>query len=190
MTEGIHPHVMGRHLAGVDRDTGEITDGPDRRNTTGRDDASARPWPPPSRGPLPPGDSLPPDLNIYTAQDEIDAWAHEHDAATERLAALRAELNRGTDTEDAVEIQYLRARSKARRVARASPTERGRRTAADIDGEVEEALIASGILARRLDLESSIEIALGRLFRAKDNVNRLENYIRSLPRVSDGNRHG
>lgn len=180
MTTGIDPRVLRDQLAAPH----------DRRGTTGRDDVSARPWPPPSRGPLPPADSLPPDLQIGSAQDEADAWAVEHDVATELLARLRRELNSGVDGQEAVEIQYLRARSKARRIARASPTERGRRTAADIDEEVTEALLDAGVLARKLDLEASIEIALGRLFRARDNISRLENYVRSLPRVSDGGRHG
>lgn len=178
------PHPADRD---VDTATGEIRPHPaDRRqpDARGRDDTSARPWPPPSRGPLPPADSLPPDLNAFTAQDEVDMWAHEHDHATELLARLRRDLA-GDSTTDGIEIEFLRQRSKARRVARASPVERGRRTSADIDAEVEETLINSGILARKLDVEASIEIALSRLFRAKENVARLENYIRSLPRVSD-----
>lgn len=179
VTTGIDPRVLRDQLAAPH----------DRRGTTGRDDVSARPWPPPSRGPLPPADSLPADLNIGSAQDETDAWAHEHDHATELLARLRRELA-GDGERDGIEIEFLRQRSKARRKARASPTERGRRTSADIDAEVEEALIESGILARKLDVEASIEIAVGRLFRARDNIGRLESYVRSLPRVSDGGRYG
>lgn len=182
---GIHDRVMGETLARQPTSDADTDPGPDRRGLADRDDTSARPWPPPSRGPLPPADSLPPDLNVFTATDEIDAWAHEHDHATEMLARLRRELA-GDGTRDGVEIEYLRQRSKARRKARASPTERGRRTSADIDAEVEEALIESGVLARKLDVEASIEIAMGRLFRARDNVARLESYVRSLPRVSDG----
>jgi hypothetical protein len=163
---GIDPRVMGRALAGVDTTTGEIHD------------TSRRAWPPRSKGPLPPPDHLPPDLNIFTAQDEIDAWAHEHDAVTTALASAR-------EVRDAAEIDYLRERAKARRRARANPTERGRRTSEDITSEVDEALIGGGWMQARLDADTQIEILTGRLFRAKDNIARLDSYIRSLPRVSD-----
>lgn len=158
----------------------------DRRQAGPGGDASASAWPPPSNGPLPPPDSLPPDLNIFTAQDEIDAWAHEHDQATEETARLRVELN-GDPTRgvEGAAVRYYRERAQARRQARASPTERGRRTAQDIDEEVNEALIASGAMQEKLRLESAIDNALARLFRAKENVARLDSYVRSLPRVDD-----
>lgn len=189
MTEGIHPAVIGRHLAGVDRDTGEIRD---QRGTTGRDDASARPWPPPSRGPLPPSDGLPADLNIFTATDEIDAWSWEHDYVTEELARVRVLMAGDPHDPDApsLEGQLIRKRAEARRKARASPTERGRRTSADIDVEVDEALELDGIAGRHRAVSAYIDTLTGRLFRAKDMAARLENYIRTLPRVSDGGRHG
>ena len=183
---GIDTRVMGRELARpgprVDPETGEIMH--DRRQQGPGTDVSRAPWPPPSNGPLPPADAIPDDLNVFTAQDEIDAWAHEHDDATNTLARLRRELA-GDGQHDGAEIEYLRERAKARRTARSKPTERGRRTASDIDEEVNESLIDAGVLHRKLDLEASIEIALGRLFRAKDNIARLQRYIDSLPRVSD-----
>lgn len=191
MTEGIHPAVIGRHLAGVDRATGEIADGsPDRRNTTGRDDASARPWPPPSRGPLPPGDSLPPDLNIYTAQDEIDAWAWEHDHVTEELARVRVLLSGDPDDPDAPSLEGMLnlKRAEARRKARANPIERGRRTSEDISAEVDEALERDGIAGRHRTMAAYVDTLMGRLFKARDNQNRLYEYLHTLPRVSDGPR--
>ena len=141
-------------------------------------DASVAPWPPRTRGPLPA--DLPPDLNIATAHDEIDAWAVEHDRQTERLARLRRNLT-GTATEEGVEVRYLRERSVARRLARANPTERGRRTQSDIDAEVDERLVDSGVAHERLRLHSEIEVATSMLFRAKENIARLTAYVRSLP---------
>ncbi|MFN2346030.1 MAG: hypothetical protein ABR616_09990 [Dermatophilaceae bacterium] len=179
---GIDPRVVGRALAaGANPATGERLD--QRTHGPGAD-VSRRPWPPPSRGPLPPPDAIPDDLNIFTAQDEIDAWAHEHDAATNLLARHRRALA-GDDDDDGIEIKVMRARARHRRVARANPTERGRRTSADIDAEVDENLANDPNYHRKLDLEASVEIALGRLFRAKDNIHRLQRYIDSLPRVSD-----
>lgn len=158
----------------------------DRRRRGPGDNVAHGPWPPPSRGPLPPPESIPDDLNIFTAQDEIDAWAHEHDRMTERIARLRRLLSgRVGQDDDCVEARYLRERAAARRAARASPVERGRRTSADIDEEVNEALLGSRILQQKMALEAELDTALQRLFRARDNISRLDAYVRSLPRVSD-----
>lgn len=174
MTTQIHDRAFPD---GVDPSTGERIDPRVHRDT------SLSPWPPRSNGPLPPAQSIPPDLNIGTAQDEIDAWAHEHDTATEKLATLRSELSMtAPDRTDSVEIQVMKARAKYRRQARANPAERGRRTAADIDEEVNEKLADDRWYRRKLDLETEIGIALDRLFRARDNITRLQKYIDSLPR--------
>lgn len=184
---GIDTRVLGRALAapsGVDPDTGEILH--DQRSHGPGSDISQQRWPPPSRGPLPPAASIPDDLNIFTAQDEIDAWAHEHDLATNKLAAVRRLLHGDPDTADeSVEEEYARKRADFRRRARQSPTEKGRRTSADIDEEVTERLIDDGVWRRRERLRNAADEALGRLFRAKDNIARLDSYVRSLPRVSD-----
>lgn len=187
--DGIDGRVMGRALAtppDVDPETGEVIH--DRRQQGVGPDVSRAPWPPPSSGPLPPRDTLDAlDLNIFTAQDEIDAWAHEHDHATETLSRLRSELAMtAPDGTDAVEILVMKARARYRRVARANPAERGRRTSADIDEEVNENLAKDANYQRKLDLETGIEIALARLFRAKDNINRLQRYIETLPRAYSG----
>lgn len=148
-------------------------------------DVSRVPWPPRTKGPLP--RDIPPDLNILTAQDEMDAWANEHDDATETLARHRAELTMTSpDGVESVEIQVMKAKAMYRRQARANPTERGRRTAEDITEEVNEALAMDPAYRRKLDLETSIQIALDRLFRARDNISRLDGYIRSLPRTHLG----
>lgn len=190
--QGIHPQVIGRELAHphdtVDRATGEIRD---RRHTIGGNDAAARPWPPPSRGPLPPTEGLPPDLNIFTAQDEIDAWAHEHDYVTEELARVRVILSGDpTDpTRRSLEGTLILRRAEERRKARASPTERGRRTSEDISTEVEEALELDGIAGQHRTLVAYMDTLMGRLFKAKDNQERLHRYVGTLGRVSDGNRY-
>lgn len=148
-------------------------------------DVSKVPWPPKSKGPLP--RDIPPDLNVETAQDEVDAWAWEHDDATETLARLRAELSMTSPQGlESVEIRVMKARAMYRRVARQNPTERGRRTAEDITEEVNESLSNDADYRRKLDLETSIQIALDRLFRARDNISRLDGYIRSLPRTHLG----
>ena len=168
---GIDPRVFdpSREPYGdVDTDTGEIR----------RPDVSRRVWPPRSGGPLPPPDRIPPDLNIFTAQDEIDAWAHEHDAATTALEAIRRER---AD----LQIEVMKAKMKYRRIARANPTERGRRTSDDIRDEVDEALAKDPDYRALEHCTVELEIQMGRLFRAKDNVARLDSYVRSLPRVSD-----
>jgi len=160
------------------------------------DDHAARPplydtstvaWPPRTRGPLPPQDSLPPDLNIGTAQDEADAWAHEHDWVTTELSRVRVLLSGDPDDPDyqSLESRLVLERAKARRTARANPAERGRRTAGDIDTEVEEALEISGIAGQVRAVQAYQETLMGRLFRAKDNLNRLQNYVRSLPLVGE-----
>jgi hypothetical protein len=154
----------------IDRSTPASTSRPVGGPSTG--------WPPRSRGPLPPADRLPPDLNIGTATDEVDAWAHEHDAATTALEGIRRQRA------DA-QIDVMKARMKYRRMARANPTERGRRTQDDIKDEVEEALAKDPDYVRAEHLTVELEIQLGRLFRAKDNIARLDAYIKSLPR--DGN---
>jgi nucleotide-binding universal stress UspA family protein len=156
---------------GVDPSTGVIND-------RGREDVTRRPWPPRSGGPLPPAERIPPDLNIFTAQDEIDAWAHEHDAATTALESIR---RRRAD----LQIEVMKARMKYRRVARANPVERGRRTADDIAAEVDEALANDPQFVELEHATVELETQMGRLFRAKDNIARLDSYVRSLPRVSD-----
>ena len=184
--DGIDPRVMGRALAvppNVDPDTGEILH--DRRQQGPGADVSRSPWPPPSGGPLPPRETLRDlDLNIFTAQDEIDAWAHEHDRATNMLIAVRRLLVGEEDTEG-VEEEYARLRAHYRREARKSPVERGRRTSEDITEEVTESLIAHGVWRRVERLRNEVDEATTRLFRAKDNIARLDAYVRSLPRVSD-----
>lgn len=188
---GIDRGVLGRelaHPANIDRDTGEIVR--DQRHTTGRDNAAARPWPPPSRGPLPPPSTLPPDLNIYTAQDEIDAWAWEHDWVTEELARVRAVLSGDPEHPEKPSLEgvLIRRRAEERRKARANPTERGRRTSEDISTEVEEALERDGIAGQHRTLLAYVETLMGRLFKARDNATRLQAYVRSLQYVSDGPR--
>lgn len=175
---GIDPRVMGRAL---DPSTGEVTDRPYQADT------ATSPWPPRSRGPLPPPESIPPDLNIYTAQDEIDAWAHEHDHVTNELARVRTLLAGDPEDPDAdsVERRLTMKRAEARRQARRNPTERGRRTAQDIDTEVDEALEKDGIAGKHRALAAYQDNLTGRLFRAKDNVHRLQQYVRSLPMTSD-----
>lgn len=148
----------------------------DRRDGSPGADVSLRRWPPPSRGPLPPPDRIPPDLNIGTAHDEIDAWAHEHDAATTALEDIR---RRRAD----LQIEVMKARMKYRRIARANPGERGRRTADDIAAEVDEALANDPTYIALEHANVDLDIQTGRLFRAKDNVARLDAYVRSLPRV-------
>lgn len=155
-----------------------VPSGRDRRDGGPGVDVSRRRWPPPSRGPLPPADRIPPDLNIFTAHDEVDAWAHEHDAATTALEDVR---RRRAD----LQIEVMKARMKYRRIARANPAERGRRTADDIAAEVDEALANNPSFIALEHATVELEVQTGRLFRARDNVNRLEAYVRSLPRVSD-----
>jgi hypothetical protein len=170
---GIDPRILNRATGEVERPFGP------------HGDVSRVAWPPKSRGPLP--RDLPPDLTVETANDEIDAWAWEHDDATETLARLRSELSMTSpDGVESVEIQVMKAKAMYRRQARANPTERGRRTSEDITAEVDEALAMDPAYRRKLDLETSIQIALDRLFRARDNVNRLESYVRSLPRAHLG----
>ena len=184
--DGIDQRVFGQALArNFDPDTGEILH--DQRQHGPGDDVSKQPWPPPSRGPLPPRFSIPEDLNIFTAQDEIDAWAHEHDLATNKLAAVRRLLHGDPEAPDieGIEEEFARKRAGFRRQARQSPTEKGRRTSADIDEEVTERLINDGIYRQRERVRNEADEALGRLFRAKDNQARLDAYVRSLPRVSD-----
>ena len=184
--DGIDPRVIGRALAssqGVDPDTGEHLH--DARTRGPGPDVSRSPWPPPSGGPLPPTETLRDlDLNIFTAQDEIDAWAHEHDRATNKLIAVRWLLVGEGDAEG-VEEEYARKRADFRRQARKSPVERGRRTSEDITEEVTESLIADGVWRRAERLRNGVDEATTRLFRAKDNISRLDAYVRSLPRVSD-----
>ena len=179
--EGIDPRVLNR---GLDPATGEVS--PRQQYEP---DASTSAWPPRSRGPLPPKDSIPPDLNIFTAQDEIDAWAHEHNYVTNELARVRALLSGDPEAEhggDSLERRLTLARAEARREARKSPTERGRRTAQDIDEEVAEALERDGIAGQVRALTAYQDTLTGRLFKAKDNIARLDSYVRSLPRVDAG----
>ena len=162
----------------VDPATGENLDRRPPSSTRRTVGGPSTGWPPRSRGPLPPADRLPPDLNIGTATDEIDAWAHEHDQATTELERIRRER---TDAQ----IEVMKARMKYRRSARANPKERGRRTADDIKDEVDEALATDPQYIKLEHLEDELETQTGRLFRAKDNIARLDAYIKSLPR--DGN---
>ena len=164
--------------AGVDPETGENLDRRPPSSTRRTVGGPSTGWPPRSRGPLPPADRLPPDLNIGTATDEIDAWAWEHDAATTALEAVRRER---ADAQPEV----MKAKMKYRRSARQNPKERGRRTADDIKDEVDEALAKDPDYLRLEQLDAELEIQLGRLFRARDNQARLDSYIKSLPR--DGN---
>ena len=183
--EGIDPRVLGRNL---DPTTGEV-DPPRGRQRGYEPDASRAAWPPRSRGPLPPAESIPPDLNIYTAQDEVDAWAHEHDHVTNELARVRVLLAGDPELDDAgdsLERRLVLKRAEYRREARRNPVERGRRTAQDIDTEVDEALERDGIAGQHRALKAYEDTLTGRLFRAKDNISRLDSYIRSLPRVDAG----
>lgn len=172
LASAVDPRIYGRAV-----DTGEVLASVDRRDHS-LGDVAARRWPPPSRGPLPPADRIPPDLNIFTAHDEVDAWAHEHDAATTALEAIR---RRRAD----LQIEVMKAKMKHRRVARANPTERGRRTADDIAAEVDEALANDPAYVALEHATVELEIQTGRLFRAKDNIARLDSFLRSLPKVSD-----
>ena len=67
-----------------------------------------------------------------------------------------------------------------------NPTATGRRTAGDIDSEVEEALEKDGILGQHRATLAYQDTLTGRLFKAKDNIARLDSYIRTLPRVDAG----
>lgn len=187
---GIDPRVMGQ---AVNRETGEVAPHshdvggrPDHPSSTrrpvGGSNTATGPWPPKSAGPLPPRDNLPPDLNIGTALDEIDAWAHEHDWATTELARVRILLSGDPDEPDhqSLEGRLIIEKARARRTARASPTERGRRTAEDISVEVEEALELNGIAAEVRSWRMREEVLLARMFKAKDNMQRLYNYIKTL----------
>lgn len=170
--DGIDPRVIGRALSPgngrVDTTTGERF----------HPDVSQAPWPPRTRGPLPPAERLPPDLNIGTAHDETDAWAHEHNQATNMLEQLRTEL---TD----VEIEVMKVRGRLRRDARRNPIERGRRTAEDITNEVDEKLADDPSFIRKLALEEAIDTQMGRLFRAKDNIARLDRFLWSIARTGE-----
>ena len=180
---GIDPRVLGRN---IDPTTGEIQGPRSERRMFGDDGRADTGWPPLSRGPMPPREALPPDLNIGTAQDEIDAWAHEHDLVTGKLAEIRLLLEGDPDDprRPSLKGQLILKRAEARRTARRNPLEKGRRTTADIDAEVDEALELDeeGIAARVRALEGHQETLTSRLFKAKDNINRLDGYIRSLPR--------
>lgn len=175
---GIDPRVIAAALAPLQ------TQRPERAY---QPDTAASAWPPRTRGPVPPREHLPADLNIFTAQDEIDAWAWEHDGVTEELAQVRVWLAGDPDDPEAPSIEgdLILARARARREARKNPVERGRRTSGDIDAEVEEALEVDGIAGRHRSLLALEETLLGRLFKAKDNINRIQRYIDSLPRLSD-----
>lgn len=168
---GIDPRILDRH---VDVETGEITG----RRMFGDEGRAGSTWPHRSGGPLPDLSRIPPDLNIGNAQDEIDAWAHEHDKATTALEVARTERS-------SVQIEVMKARMKYRRMARANPVERGRRTSDDIRDEVDEALAIDPGYIRLEQLNVEVEIQLGRLFRARDNQHRLDAYIKSLPRTSE-----
>lgn len=172
--EEIDPRVLGRRL---DPTTGEIVGPRSERRMFGADGRADTGWPPLSRGPLPPRDRIPPDLNIGTAQDEIDAWAHEHDAATTELERVRRDRTEA-------QIEVMKARMKYRRIARQNPKERGRRTSDDIKDEVDEALASDPQYLQMQRLEVELETQMGRLFRAKDNIARLDAYVKSLPRPS------
>lgn len=130
--------------------------GPDTRTT---------PWPPRTQVPVP---DIPVDVNIATALDELDAWAIAYDAAMSDYADARRRLAA------AKRIYELEA-AKARRVARANPTERGRRTASDIDAEVVEATHQpDGPYDRYATAEADAEVSRTAMFAAKDQMMRLQ----------------
>lgn len=169
--EGIDPRVLGRAL---DPTTGELRGGRDSRTHGAGSDVRRSAWPPPSRGPLP--DQLPEDWHVVTALDELDAWAIEHDRATTAFVDVRREYGKAKDA-------YLLAKAQARRRARASPTERGRRTSADIDHEVDESTSHDGTLGRWLDAEAELDVATTLIFRAKDQMHRLDAHIRAATKL-------
>lgn len=176
LPSGIDPRVMAQGLAprNVDRATGEVRGGRDSRQQGAGTDVRRAAWPPPSRGPLP--QELPEDWHVVTALDELDAWAIEHDRATTAFVEVRREYARAKDA-------YLLAKAKARRAARQSPTERGRRTSADIDHEVDESTSEDGTLGRWLDAEAELDVATTLIFRAKDQMNRLDAHVRAASKL-------
>jgi len=169
--EGIDPRVMGRAL---DTTTGEVTGRRDSRTYGAGSDVRRAPWPPPSRGPLP--DELPEDWNVSTALDELDAWAIEHDRATTSFVSVRREYAKAKDA-------YLVSKAKARRTARQTPTERGRRTSDDITSEVDEITSKDGTLTTWLNAEAELDVATTLIFRAKDQMNRLDSHIRAASKL-------
>ena len=183
---GIDPRVMGRE---VDMTTGEVVGPRSETRMFGRDGRADTGWPPLSNGPRPPSEAIPPDLNIGTAQDEIDAWAHEHDLVTGKLAEIRLLLEGDPENPGhrSLKGRLILKRAEARRNARSNPKERGRRTETDITVEVDEALEndPDGIAAQVRALEAHQETLTSRLFKARDNIHRLDAYIRTLPRVGD-----
>ena len=158
--EGIDPRVLGRAL---DPTTGEVS-------PPHHPDARLAPWPPRSKGPLPPAASIPPDVNIATSLDELDLWAHELDRVETLWEQARRELAKLRDRD-------ARVRAPARRVARQNPVERGRRTAGDIDSEVEEAAIKDGVHSELLNVEAEVDVYTSRMFNAKDQMRRLTKHI-------------
>lgn len=134
------------------------------------------PWPPRTSGPLPRGwQTNFADVNVVTALDELDIWAAELD----RQADLYARSRRAYGL---AKGRYELECAKARRVARSNPVERGRRTAADIDGEVVEAVHAEHVLY--LDAESEMEVAKTLMFAARDQMERLRSAV-SAAKVID-----
>lgn len=141
---------------------------PNRQQEQHHPDARLAPWPPLSKGPLP---EIEPDLNIVTALDELDAWAHAHE---ESVADWKVAKRRYAQAKRKYEL----AAARARRRARQEPTERGRRTSGDIDGEVVERTHGEGESYNEfLDAEADLDIAKTAMFAARDQMDRLRTHI-------------
>ena len=98
--------------------------------------------------------------------DALDWWAAEHDRLTERYGHAREEYA-------AAKADYELACAKARRVARSAP-EKGRRTVADIDGEVTERTEQQ--YRRYLDAEADVDVLKRALWNASAQLDRLRTH--------------
>lgn len=176
----IDPRVVGREL---DPTTGEVRPrraGPpgDHRRLGPGDDVRNAAWPPPTQGPLP--EQIPPDFHVGTALDELDVWAVEYQRAENELRDARVEAKR-------TKREYELAKAKARRIARASPTEKGRRTAEDITSEVvEETHQPGGPYDRMVDAETRVENATTAYFAAAKEMDRCDTHVRAARRADYG----
>lgn len=173
LRHGIDPRVMGRALDETSRRPG---DGRDHRQHGPGTDVRRTAWPPPSQGPLPA--ALPDDFNLFTALDELDAWAVEYARAEEELARARGAYKRA-------KRDYELNAARARRIARANPVERGRRTSDDISAEVVEATHEpDGPYDRYLSAETDLDVATTAYFAAAKQMDRLEVHCRAAGRSS------
>lgn len=165
--------IDDRIMRRVDPETGEILEG---RMFGRQGDVRTAAWPPMTQGPLPVDHGV----TIATALDEMDAWAVQYHRAENALAEARAGYR-------AAKRAYELAAAKARRRARANPTERGRRTAEDISAEVVEATHQpDGPYDRYLTAESTLEIATTAYFAAAKQMDRCKAHVDGARRTDRG----